>query len=213
MAEDGENGASGADDAVEKLNAKNRELLGELKALKAKVKQFDGLDPDAIHEALSFKAEAEQRKAEERGEFEKALKAKEVEFQRKLEKASSRERKLESILDRQTRERALAEAIRAKGGDPEYVMHKGLDRVKVKETDDSFDIVVLDEKGTELGGVEALDVLASELREKYPRAFDGTGSSGSSASPAQRGGGPVNWTDPVEAGKAADRWIRENMKR
>jgi hypothetical protein len=208
VADDAQN-AEGVEDPTAGLKAKNQELLGEVKKLKSELRSFAGLDLDRVNAALEFQAEHERKQAEAKGEFEKAKAKLEQDMAKRIEKATARERKLESVLTQRMAHGALAEAIRRQGGDPDYVLHHGLPFVKVKETDTDFEVAVVTPDG-EQGGVEALDALAKQLREKYPKAFDGSGSSGSGAfnlgTPAPKSG-PTT-TDPYELGRMADAELR-----
>lgn len=204
MPEGEQQGAEGAENESG-LVAKNRELLGELKAAKAKLKALDGLDADAAREALTFKEHADEEMAKKAGEFEK-IRAKDREkYQRDLEAKGLREAKLTKALERRLVDLALSNAIRTAGGDPDYVLEKARPFVTMVESDDDWDVEVKVD-----GKPSSLDAVAKLLRAKYPRAFDGVGSSGSGTTAGTGGGEQAlpDPNDPVAVGRAADAWIK-----
>lgn len=201
-------------DEVQAVVAKNRELLGEVRALKAKVREQADLkefgDADAIREAFEFKEKAERERAEKAGEFEK-LRAKDREAHaRELGKRDAREQKLGAALERRLIESEFSKVLRDAGGDPKYLVPVARPRMKTVETEDDWEIVVHDARGQP----STMEALIDELRKEYPRAFEGTGASGSGTQAGTGGGGQgkVDPTDPEAVGRAADAWLRSRKK-
>lgn len=209
----GAEGTEGQGDKSEGLVEKNKELLGELKAERAKRKDLEkalgGLDLDAAREAIEFKANADEEQAKRRGEFDKLRERDKAAYDKKLAEREAREAKLTKALHARLVDYELDKAIRAEGGDPEYVLEKGRPRVTVVETDEGWDVVVAGPDGKPA----SMGELAKELRERFPKAFDGSGSSGSGARAGAGGGATLpDPNDPKAVGLAADAWLKARQK-
>lgn len=182
--------------------AKNKaELLAEKKALEAKLKTYpEDFDPEIW--AKTKAPPGQQTKAELEAAHQAQLKA----------ERGQRE-KVMAALHRRLREGPLVEAIRKLKGDPEYVLHHGMPHVQVREKGDDWETYVANPDGSQRydgkGEPITLEGLAGELREKYPRAFEGSGSSGSGASGGAGGGGAaLDINDPAALGRATDAYLK-----
>lgn len=60
--------------AVEKLNTKNSDLVGELKKARKRTAAFEGFDADEVKLALEMAKKGEQTALEKKGDYEKAMK-------------------------------------------------------------------------------------------------------------------------------------------
>ena len=184
--------------------AKNKaELLAEKKALEARLKTYpEDFDPDVWAKAKAPPAGGARTLAEQDAQHKAQLAAQ-----------KAREDKITVALHRRLREGPLTEAIRKLKGDPEYVLHHGMPHVQVREAGDDWQTYVANPDGSQRydgrGEPVTVEALAAELRDKYPRAFEGSGSSGSGAAGgAGSGGAAVDANDPVAMGKAADAWLK-----
>jgi hypothetical protein len=187
-------------------------ILGEKKALEARV---DGIpadfDPEKWKTLTAGEKQREEEAARKAGEFDKLLAQRTELHGKELAKQKEREAKITNALHRRLVQAELVAAITKAGGDPDLVLHHGERAVKVKETDDDFTAYVVNADGTPrvkdgAGSPFGFDDLAMELREKYPRAFAGSGSTGSGAPSHATGGGAagtitVNRNDPGAMGR------------
>lgn len=195
------------------LKAHKEELLRETKVAKdaAKkaadaLKNYDGLDVDEFRALKAASVEAEQKKAAAEGDFNK-LKQQLVDAHAKDKKtlvdAHSTElgerdgkiAKMNKALERRLIDAELTKAIAAKKGDAEMLIPYARQFVKVRELEDDFEGYVVDErgqpriadgKGTAMGFEQFVELT---LMPKFPRAFDGTGSSGGGAAKSIASGG------------------------
>lgn len=138
---------------VAPLDAKNREVLGELKTLKSKatpvLEILGDRTPDQIRADLEFAAKAREDKARAEGNFE-TLKAQLLEQHKtELEKVTGRTSRVESKLYDVMARREAEAAIRAAGGNPKVLLPHVLPAVKVKEDGEDFIVRIVDAKGND----------------------------------------------------------------
>lgn len=179
----------------EALKANRDEALTEAKKAKAALKAWDGKDPAKYEQLLRAAEDAEQKKAAAEGDF-TTLKNQLVEKHKgELDGATKRMGKLERALHERLVQAELTKAIAAKKGVPDLLLPYAEKFARVRETDDGFEAYLVDEKGNQRyadGRATPMDFSAfveQDLMAKFPRAFDGTGSSGGGASKSIPGGG------------------------
>jgi hypothetical protein len=179
----------------EALKANRDEALTEAKRAKAALKAWDGKDPAKYDELLRAAEEAEQRKAAAEGDFTTLKNQLVQKHESEIATRNAREKKLEAALQKRLVQAELTAAIAAKRGVPELLLPYAEKFARVRETDDDFEAYLADEKGQPMyadGRATPLDFgtfVEQHLMTKFPRAFDGTGSSGGGASKSIPGGG------------------------
>ena len=177
------------------LKANQAELLKEARAAKAKLANYDGIDPVEFKTLKDAAAEAERKKAAADGDF-KALEKQLIENHGKeLSGRDAKIGKLTKALEQRLVDAELTRAIAEKKGTPDLLLPYARQFVGVRETDDGFEGFVSDGKGNARvadGKGTPMDFSAfveQELMVKFPRAFDGLGSSGGGAARSNAGGG------------------------
>lgn len=180
---------------VSGLKAKTDELLTEAKRAKNALKNYDGVDPAEFKRLKEAADQAERDKAAAAGDF-KALEKQMAE--RHTVELSERETKISKMqraLERKVVEAELVRAIAVKKGDPDLLLPYARQYARMRETEDDFEGFVSDERGNPLvadGKGTPMDFSAfveQHLMAKFPRAFEGTGSSGGGAPRSSAGGG------------------------
>lgn len=191
----------------EALFNKNKELLGETKKAKDLAKRFEGFDPDEYRTLKEAAAEAERKKALAEGNLEVWKKQVTDQHQKERESDQKRVSKYESALNRRFKQDELRKALVGKA-DPtmmDLLVEHGSKFIHVKETDDDFESFVGDEKGNPFvadgqGTAMTIDQFVDQrLKQKYPGAFLGSGSSGGGASKSTAGGGGGTQTIAVSS--------------
>lgn len=179
------------------LKANRDQILTEAKQAKARLANYDGVDPEEFKRLKDAAAEAERKKAESEGDFkslEKQLIEKHtVELGARDKRISALQAALEQRLVDAEATRELAEAK----GSARVLLPHVKSQVKVVESDDGeFSVQVVDARGNPRiadgkGTPMTLKDLVGEMRNdpEFARAFDGTGSSGGGASKSNAGGG------------------------
>lgn len=187
---------------------RNRDMaLTEAKTAKAefaKLKERIGdLDLDAVRQMMADSAEAKRKQAEKDGDW-AAIEANLKDAHAKeLGMRDAREKKLMSTVEKSLVTAELTRAIAGKEGDSDLLLPHARQFVRTRETDSGFEAYVVDAAGNPAvadgqGTPMSFDQLVeSQLVEQFPRAFAGTGSSGSGASKSADGvGGSVVTADP-----------------
>lgn len=180
---------------TEGLKKSQRELLAEAKKAKDALKNYDGVDPEEFKALKAAAEEAERKKAAAEGDFKSLEKQLVEKHTAELEKAQGRAAKLQTALEQRLVQAQLTAVIAKHKGDPDLLLPHGTRLTRVRETDDGFEAFVADEKGNPMiadgkGTPMTFDDLVTQvLMVKYPRAFDGTGSSGGGASKSSGGAG------------------------
>lgn len=178
------------------------------KALDALTEQWGDLDADAVRKMLADKQKADKQKAEGEGDWE----ALEVQLKdahgKELATREARERKLMGQIEKLLVTNELTKAISASKGDAALLLPHAREFVQVRETDDAFEAFVVDGAGNPRfadgqGTPMTFEQLVeTQLIEQYPRAFDGTGSSGSGASKSAGGAGGSSKTIAADDAQA-----------
>lgn len=175
------------------LKKSQRELLAEAKAAKAKLAAYDGVDAEEFKKLKTAAEEAERKKAAAEGDFESLRKQLVEKHGSEIGAKDAQIAKRQAALERRLVQAELTAAIARHKGDPDLLLPHGSRFVKVKETDTDFEAFVADETGNPRfadgkGTPMTFDDLVTQvLMVKYPRAFDGTGSSGGGASKSSAG--------------------------
>jgi hypothetical protein len=188
---------------------KNRdEALTEAKRAKKALDAWDGKDPAKYDELLAAAQKAEADRAAATGDFETLKKQLVEKHTAELTGKDGKIGKLTKALERRLVDAELTRAIAAKKGEPDLLLPYARQFVRVKETDDDFEGYVADERGNPLvadgqGTPMSFSAFVEQtLMVKFPRAFDGTGSSGGGAAKANAGGGGQNTFNPATATQA-----------
>lgn len=175
-----------------------------------KLKLFEGLDPEAAREALKkieeFAGMDPEAKAKEHLEvlkkqltdkFEADRQTLTKKFSGEVDAAKARGDKFAKKLQSSMLEAIATKAILAAGGEPDLLLPKIREEVRLKEDGDDFKIEFVDANGdvrpsTKAGSADPMTVeeRVAELRnnDRFARAFNGTGASGSGASGSDTGG-------------------------
>lgn len=219
VADDSSSGSSKTftQDEVEKLleertaglKANRDELAREAKAAKAKLANYDGVDPEEHKRLKATVEEAERKKAAAEGNWqtlEKQLKdlhaSERAADQKKIAKAMTA---LERRGIRGNLVAALAKAD-AKPAFTDLLTLEGSRFLRMRETEDDFEEFVADEKGNprmadSTGTPMSIEVFVNQvLKAKYPDAFNGSGSSGGGASKSGAGSAGEGSAAFIEAG-------------
>jgi len=177
------------------LNAKTQELLTETKRAKDALKAYDGVDPVKYRELQTAAETAERNRAAAEGDF-KSLEKQLVErHNAEVAGRDTRIGKLSKALERRLIDAELTRAIASKKGEPDLLLPYARQFVRVRETDDDYEGFVSDERGNPMvsdGKGTPMDFgsfVEHHLMTKFPRAFEGTGSSGGGAPKSSAGGG------------------------
>jgi hypothetical protein len=191
--------AASAEEAFASGLKRNRdETLRELAAAKKKLAAWDGVDPEEYKKLRTSAEEAERKKATAEGDFKSLEKQLVDRHAVELKGKDERIGKLNGALERHLVQAELRKVIAARKGMADMtdlLVEHGARFVRVRETDDGFAAVVTDERGNPRiadgkGTPMSLDAyVEQELMTKFPRAFEGTGSSGGGASKSTAGGG------------------------
>lgn len=188
------------------LKANRDQLAKEAKEAKAALKNYDGVDPAEYQALKAAAADAEQKKAAAAGDFETLKKqlvdshAKDKQqlvagHQKEKDAADERITRLTRALDKRAIQAELTKAIAAAKGDPDLLLPYAERFVRTRETEDDYEAFVVDASGNPRiadgkGTPYSFQKFVEEdLMTKFPRAFEGTGSSGSGASKSTGGAG------------------------
>ena len=182
---------------TEGLQKSQKQLLAEAKAAKAALKSYEGIDPDEHKRLKTAAEEAERKKAAAEGDFESLKKQLVEKHGTEISAKDAQIAKRQTALEKRLVQAELTAAIVRHKGDPDLLLPHGAKFVRTREIENDFEAFVVDEAGQPRfadgkGTPMTFDDLVTQvLIPKYPRAFDGTGSSGGGASKsAASGGGP-----------------------
>lgn len=177
------------------LRANRDELLKEAKAAKERLKAYEGVDPDEHKRLKAAAEEADRKKATAEGDF-KALEKQLIErHQGELSAREQKMQKMQRAIDKRLVQAQMASAIAKYEGEVDLLMPYAERFARVKETDDDFEAFIADERGNPLVADGKATPMSFEafveqvLMQKFPRAFKGTGSSGSGAAKSNGGAG------------------------
>lgn len=209
------------DDDIGGLKAKNAEVIQANKALRDKLKAFEGLDPDEVRAAIQAKAHAEEEQARRAGEFDK--------LKDKLVKAHESERQTWTGRYERMRARAYDRDVVAAGRAalaPVVVTPESVDlllphlkqRVKMVEDEQGdFAVVVTDErgdpaikgpKGDPMSIADLVDEMAKDKR--FALAFKGMGAKGSGTTTSSSGNYTIRSLKDLSSDAAKVAFIQEH---
>lgn len=177
----------------------NRDVvLKEAKDAKKKLADYDGVDPEKYKQLESAAAEADRKKATAEGDF-KSLETQLKDLHKKeIDGKEVKIGKLTKAVEKRAIRNELTAALIKAGALPDMIdllVERGEKHGRLKETDDDYASFIADEKGNPLvadgaGTAMTWDVFVEQkLKTQYPRAFEGTGSSGGGAPKSNPGGG------------------------
>ncbi len=188
------------------LEASRDAILGEKKVATDALKKFDGFDSTEFKRLQDAEAEAARIKATEEGDWTK-LEQKLIEAHgTEMTTKETRIEKLMGALQKHLVDAELTKAISAAKGDAALLLPHARAFVQTRETDDGFEVFVADEKGTPLVSdgqgtpMTMAQLVEGKLADEYPRAFEGTGSSGGGASKSSAGGQRIAGTIAADDG-------------
>ncbi len=179
----------------EALKANRDEILKEKKRADAALKAWDGKDPTKYDELVAAADEAARKKAAAEGDFDALKKQMSDKHAGELTVRDTKIAKLNKAIEKRLVDAELTRAIAAKKGEPDLLLPYARQFMRVKETDDDFEGYIADERGNPLvadgkGTAMTVDQFVEQnLMTKFPRAFEGTGSSGGGAPKPNAGGG------------------------
>ena len=175
-------------EANQSLEANRNRILEEAKAAKDALRAFDGFDPAEYNRLKDAADKAAREKAEAEGDWTKLEEQIKAAHANELGAKDTRIEKLMGSLKAHLVDAELTKAISAAKGDADLLLPHARKYVQTRETDDGFEVFVADEKGTPLVSdgqgtpMSMAELVEKKLAEQYPRAFEGTGSSGGGAS-------------------------------
>jgi hypothetical protein len=133
-----------------RLKEFNARAMNDLKKAQAKLKGYEGLNPDEAREAVEARRKAEEEAAKAKGDWETREKQLRHLFEEEKKPLVGRAEKLERSVQRLLVDARLTEAIAAEQGLVKALLPMLKTHVKVVEHDDEFDVEVVDEKGKPL---------------------------------------------------------------
>lgn len=189
------------------LEASRDTILGEKKIAIADLKKFDGFDVEEFKTLKADAVKAEREKAEGEGDWTKLEQNLIEAHGTEMVAKDARIDKLVGALQEHLVDAELTKAISAAKGDAELLLPHARKYVQTRETDKGFEVFVADENGTPLvsDGQRPMtmeQLVETKLAEQYPRAFEGTGSSGGGASKSSTSGQRVAGTIAADDGSA-----------
>lgn len=190
-------------DDVNHLRGVLNNVKGENATLKGKNSQYQqyaalGLEPDAIKALIEEKRLADEKKLKDEGDWNSLKQQMEANHQNELKAKQDREGKLlstinKALVDDQARSVLADPEI---SGNPTLLLPLIRDRVKVTETDNGFELQVLQAEGgapmlNSSNQPATLKDLFLEMKAKpeYAGAFKGVNQSGGGAPPSNGNGG------------------------
>lgn len=192
---------------VQGLKSQNQKLLDELKPLKAKATQFSGIDPEEYQRLREEHERREREDMEKKGQWD-ALQKQLIDKHQQREKEllekhgadakdwESKQAKLTRTLEQALIDAEFTRAIAGQKGVPDLLLPVARQYGRLRETDDGFEAYLADPKtGNPLiadgkGTPMTFDLFVEkEMKPKFARAFDGTGSNGGGASKSNGGAG------------------------
>lgn len=191
---------------TEGLKKSQAQLLKEKKDAQSALKGYEGVDAEEYKALKQAAAEAEEKRIAATGDMETwkkqiadanakrektLLDAHAREIDERDKRISKRDQAIENTLIRAE----LTRAIAAQKGDPDLLLPYARTFVRTRETDDGFEAYIADGSGNARmadgkGSPLSFDqFVQQDLMTKFPRAFDGTGSSGGGSSRSTGGAG------------------------
>jgi hypothetical protein len=174
---------------AEAVLRKNQELLGELKKLREKTREFEGFDFEKAKTALEEQQRLEHERLAKKGEFDKLLEQNKLAYEQRLEKEKTENERLKNTV----KQEKLALTLIEKGVLPDrvnYLVKELADQVELHTTDSGF--VLRKQNG--IGDADEFNAMVEEFKAKSPFFFaaqvsSGTGGSGSQSTATATGNG------------------------
>ena len=174
---------------AEAVLRKNQELLGELKKLRDKTREFEGFDFERAKQALAEQEKLEQERLAKKGEFDKLLEQNKLAYEQRLEKERTENERLKNTV----KQEKLALTLIEKGVLPDrvnYLVKELAEQVELHTTDSGF--VLRKQNG--IGDADEFNAMVEEFKAKSPFFFaaqvsSGTGGSGSQSTATATGNG------------------------
>lgn len=196
------------------LETKNSQLLDELKPLKRRLADLDGLDADEYKRLKADAEKSEEDRLKSAGEFDKLRESLTTKHGEELGARDEAIKSLRSALENEKIGASLVRELGAAG-----ITEEGLDLlperlskfVRLVEEGGKYSTSVVDADGDarlgEGGKPISLKELVAEAKEKYPSAFSASSGSGGGYRPG--GGGGEGKLTPEQAGKLTPREYAE----
>lgn len=188
---------TGLKSALQKERDASREAARKLKATQEK---YGAIDPDKYQSLLDQEHDAEQKRLEKAGEWEKMREQMSAAHTGELSEKDKEIARLRGQLEHVQIDSKVVEAISKAEGNVELL--KPHVRSRLQLNTDDFTTVVLDSDGRTPkvdgdGNPVTIDTLISEMRKSdtYAGAFKATGQSGSGSDPTHGGDGPTGKND------------------
>lgn len=174
---------------AEAVLKKNQELLGELKKLRDKTREFEGFDFDRAKQALAEQEKLEHERLAKKGEFDKLLEQNKLAYEQRLDKEKTENERLKNTV----KQEKLALTLIEKGVLPDrvnYLVKELAEQVELHTTDSGF--VLRKQNG--IGDADEFNAMVEEFKAKSPFFFaaqvsSGTGGSGSQGTATATGNG------------------------
>jgi hypothetical protein len=189
-----------ADEQSVGLKANRDEILAEKKRLEKKLRDLDGVDPEEFRALKAAAEEAEKKKAAAEGNWKQLEQQLIDRHTKELGKRDVREKALTAALEEELIDAAATRALASEKGAVDLLLPHVAAQMAVVEEDGRFVAVVVDDNGTprlsengKAGSRMTVNELVQEMKanERFGRAFEGTGASGSGAAKSEAGGGTV----------------------
>lgn len=174
---------------AEAVLKKNQELLGELKKLRDKTREFEGFDFDRAKQALAEQEKLEHERLAKKGEFDKLLEQNKLAYEQRLDKEKTENERLKNTV----KQEKLALTLIEKGVLPDrvnYLVKELAEQVELHTTESGF--VLRKQNG--IGDADEFNAMVEEFKAKSPFFFaaqvsSGTGGSGSQSTATATGNG------------------------
>ena len=198
------------EEETEGLRVNRDEVLKEKKSLTDKLRRYKDIDPEKYTVLMAAQEEAERKAAEESGNFEALETQLKEQHAKELDTEKQKGEKLARSLDDYLVRAAAIQAIADADGEVDLLLPHVRSRLRVVENENGHFARVVDGSGNPMvedgqGKAMTIDTLvAGEMKEKFPSAFKGVGSSGGGTPITGSGGavtGTVDANDPDAMGR------------
>lgn len=184
--------------ALEKANreaAERRQKLKEWEEL--------NVDPETVQNLMKEKEEKERKEAEEQGRYQELIDKMRQQTQEEQEKANQRVQEMQDKLNKQILEKEVNSAIASQDGISELLDEKVKKNVKLEETEEGYNIKVVDENGFDMvdekGNKMSLEDYVASLKDHptFSYAFKAPKASGAGTKSSE-GGNSAGGPDPTK---------------
>lgn len=172
------------------LKTNKDEVLKELKAARAKLAAYDGVDPEEHKRLKTAAEEAERKKAAAEGDFKSLEQQLVTKYEKQIAAEQAEKARYAKAMEQHLIDAAIAQELAKHSDTPKLLMPHLKAQVKVQEVDGEFVARVVDAQGTvRIGkgqGSSPMSIaeLVEEMKtsDEFAPAFRGSGSSGGGAS-------------------------------